>query len=463
MRKFFCSELPAPGGEVTLEGREAEHLFRVLRARDGEELELLSGDGRKALAVVRGKGRVEVLKITGSPEEKVRFHLFFAPPRRNRLDLLLTQAVEIGVAELHPVLFARGVAESEPNERWQLHLREGCKQSGNPRLPVVHPLVSLDRALADFAAVNGTGYYGSVVAAETAAAADSAGDVGWIVGPEGGFTDGETAAIEGAGWRPLHLGPHILRLETAAVCGIAVLRKMLLGIVPLLVCAMIFAGCGRDGREQIEKNPLILKARQYVKEGDAVLARDFYRRALRRYPASPLLHFEIAQLCDEALGAYAEAIYHYDEYLRLLPEDAPGYKEAGLYRRLAVNRFILEQNPELLKTMGAGEAENPQIKEENQQLRRQIEKMKLMIHRQHQQLTELRRSAAAAVQKNAAAEKETAADGGRFHIIVSGDTPGGIAKRYRVPLRELLRHNGLKSDTILHIGRKLVIPAAARQ
>lgn len=461
MRKFFCKELTAPGEAVFLEEREAEHLFRVLRAREGDEVELLTGDGRRAVAAVRGRGMLEVVSVTEVPEERPRFHLFFAPPRRNRLDLLLTQATEMGVAELHPVLFARGVAESEPNDRWQLHLREGCKQSGNPRIPVVHPLQKLDRALADFAAVNGAGYYGSVEMAEMPPAADAPpADAGWIVGPEGGFTDAETAAIREAGWQPLHLGPHILRLETAAICGIAVLRKIFTAVLPLLICAVMAAGCG-DARAKVERNPLVIKARQYTREGDGILARRFYRRALCKFPASPLLHLELALLCDETLGDYAEAIWHYDEYLRLVPEEHPGRDDAQLYRRLAVNRFVLEQDPALQKSVSAADPDAAALREENRLLRRQIGNMKQMIHRQHQQLRQLR-AAAAPADREAVSEVSGGSSGeNRYHTVSSGDTPGGIARRYRVPLRELLRSNGLQSSSILHIGQKLIIPAAA--
>ena len=66
-------------------------------------------------------------------------------------------------------------------------------------------------------------FFGAVRSAERAVAAD--GDFAWFVGPEGGFTEEEESAMREAGVRGLNLGPYVLRLETAAVCGLAVLRQ----------------------------------------------------------------------------------------------------------------------------------------------------------------------------------------------------------------------------------------------
>ena len=105
----------------------------------------------------------------------------------------------------------------------QLLLQEGCKQSKNPFLPRIVPPVPLAAALEEVRRGGVSAFFGAVRSAERAVAAD--GDFAWFVGPEGGFTEEEESAMREAGVRGLNLGPYVLRLETAAVCGLAVLRQ----------------------------------------------------------------------------------------------------------------------------------------------------------------------------------------------------------------------------------------------
>ena len=166
MRTLFVENLPSPGGEVALERREAEHLFRVLRAAPGERFRLLDGSGGRAVAEVCPGKVLKVESLERVPEPERKLHLFFALPRRNRLDALLPACAELGVWALHPCVCSRSVAESTPNERWKLQLIEGCKQSGNPFLPQVaapEPLLPCVRKAVEGGAEL---FYGSVTQVE---------------------------------------------------------------------------------------------------------------------------------------------------------------------------------------------------------------------------------------------------------------------------------------------------------
>ena len=371
MRSFFCETIGAPGAAAELDPRESEHLFKVLRAAPGDEVVLLDGNGSRATAVVRSGRRLEVLQRETVAPERPELHLYCAMPRRNRLDAMLTQAVEVGAAAIHPVRFARSVAEPEPGERWQLHLREGCKQSGNPRLPRIFPTRSFAEALAEATSAGEFCCYGAIEGdAPFELPAGGVGAAAWFVGPEGGFTPEETARFEAAGAHALNLGPHVLRLETAAICGIAVLRRILRALPAAAIAAalLLAGGCGRENGAVSPRHPLLLKAEYYREHNDPRLAREFYRRLLAGHPEAAAVHLRLATLCDESLELPIEALYHYDEYLRMTPEGTPGRASAAEYRRLAAERFRRD-----------GSAELERLRQENRLLRSQLSALKKIL------------------------------------------------------------------------------------
>ncbi|WP_176011802.1 16S rRNA (uracil(1498)-N(3))-methyltransferase [Victivallis sp. Marseille-Q1083] len=225
MHRFFCENIPAPGQMAELPERDAAHLFRTLRAAPGEEISLF--DGRGGFAV----GRVEAGRLgRGSRRESavcpaVRIHLYCAVPRKQKMDQLLKQLAEIGVWEIVPLLCARSVAQpEEPPERWTALLVEGCKQSWNPFVPPVRPPQRLPAALAAATRAGDRCFFGAVDGDIQAAAVPAAGDLHYFVGPEGGFTREEEAALRDGGAVGIKLAPHILRVETAAAGGALLLQ-----------------------------------------------------------------------------------------------------------------------------------------------------------------------------------------------------------------------------------------------
>lgn len=223
MHTFFVEHMTEPGGFAALEPRERDHLFKTLRARPGDAVELLDGRGGRMDGVVRDGKAVEILAAERVPESASRLFLYCAAPRRAKFDVLLKQAAELGVRSIRLVECARSVAKPEGSDRWQLLLQEGCKQSKNPFLPEIEPPVPLSVALEGIRAEGIRAFFGAVRSGEREPG--GAKKLAWLVGPEGGFTDEEEAAMRAAGVRGLNLGPYVLRLETAAVCGLSVLRQ----------------------------------------------------------------------------------------------------------------------------------------------------------------------------------------------------------------------------------------------
>jgi 16S rRNA (uracil1498-N3)-methyltransferase len=231
MHAFRFDDLAStePGSFFRLESREEAHLFRILRARPGETVTVMDGHGTLGTAVVETDRQLRLESKRVVPPPARRLHLYFAPPKKQKLDSLLKQAVELGVYALVPVLCERSVVQPGENSvagRWMDLLFEACKQSGNPFLPVVANPMPFAAALAHAGETCGvliTGSNRTGVFPELG----TASDVAFFVGPEGGFTDAETDAMFAAGAAPLRIGDWTLRVETAAIAGLGVLNVLL--------------------------------------------------------------------------------------------------------------------------------------------------------------------------------------------------------------------------------------------
>lgn len=224
--RYFYSETIAPSGEVQgLSRSEQDHLFVTLRARVGDEIGLLDGQGGHASAVVEAGKVVRVMERFQESMPNRRVHLFCAAPRRKEFDQLLKQAVEVGVWSVHLLACERSVAvpDGGAKERWHQLALEACKQSHNYFVPEVHSVVSLREAVASINAWGWNGIFGAVQGQAGMAKAD-VGDWALFIGPEGGFTEAEEQFMSENGVTPYRFGRHVMRLETAAICGLAMLN-----------------------------------------------------------------------------------------------------------------------------------------------------------------------------------------------------------------------------------------------
>lgn len=222
--RFFIPDPPVAGRAV-LVGDEARHLVRVLRAKVGDELVVFAGQGGEWPARIVRLSRDEAELETG-PERRDRadhgpaLTLAVALPKGERQKWLVEKLTELGVARLVPLETERGVAEATPaaRERLRRGVIEACKQCGRNTLMEIAEPRSVAEALAE--RTHGTA---AIIAhpgggpLDPAIAAGDARHVLALVGPEGGFTDAEVVAAERAGAVKASLGPHILRIETAAI------------------------------------------------------------------------------------------------------------------------------------------------------------------------------------------------------------------------------------------------------
>lgn len=452
MRTIFHSHIGNAGELFQPEPREAEHLFRVFRARPGDRVLVMDGRGGRGEAEVVDKKQLRFLNTLPEVQQEIELDLYCAIPKKAKLDSLLPQLPGLGVRSLHPLLLEHSVATGENPDRWELLLREGCKQSGNPRLPLLYPPVNLETALEEVRRSGAELYFGSVTPADPGQ--EQPGKVrAWFVGPEGGFTREEEEMLLAAGGRPLKLGSWIMRLESAAVAGLAVLNRL----VPLFLVAALFFCFGCRGENDIRKHPLMLRAERCRAEGEPRLALRFYNRLLAMRPDSPELRLKLATLCDESLNDPLSALYHYNIYLDLVPDspDASAVKEYALMARAKLLRELKKESlPELPPDALAKEKKlSEALKNENARLAKALGELTRRYNalQRRQQAAALPASRPAPPPRKIEREEE-------LYTIRSGDTLSGIAASRRVSLRALMQTNGLSERSILRAGQVLKIP-----
>ncbi len=269
--------LPPPSPEA-----EAHHARNVLRLQPGARVTVFDGQGREGTAEITALDssavRLRFLHEAVTPPLRARITLAQAIPKGKNMDLIVQKAVEIGAAEIFPILSARTVVHLDPESaaqkqaKWQTVALEAAKQCGQNWLPQVQTPRTLDEFFGERASGHGdasivaavcdrrnaaggredrrsqtaatTGDYdlrliGSLqpgalhlkkILADYGQAHDGARPVSvlMLIGPEGDFTPAEIALARSHGCTPLTLGPIILRVETAAIYCLSILSYELL-------------------------------------------------------------------------------------------------------------------------------------------------------------------------------------------------------------------------------------------
>lgn len=223
MRTFFCETIPEAGAECLLPPAESQHACRVLRLGEGDALDIVDGAGGRAVAeLVRFAGRrrapeavVRIGQRGADSPARPRCTLFLAPPRARQMSDCIRMSTEFGVASIVPVICDYSVARPDAGacSHWRAEAIAALKQSGNSFLPEIGEPVPFGEALA---ALSGLSFRGAPEAAGGVLPdVGQAADVSLWIGPEGGFSDAENAALGAAGVIPVRVGRWILRVETA--------------------------------------------------------------------------------------------------------------------------------------------------------------------------------------------------------------------------------------------------------
>lgn len=244
--RFFVEVPLSPelvGSELALPEATAHHALRVRRLATGDALTLFDGNGGEYAAVITNAGRrdaqVRIERFADGIGEPARaVTLAQALVATDPMDAIVRHAVELGVAIVQPLVTARsarfpeGAAGDKRLAHWRAIAVSACEQCGRNRIPEV----ALPVELAPWLVRRESGRPGIVLApaegvplgagVSTSRARSDAHGLDVLVGPEGGFTFDEIAAAVQRGLVAAHMGPRILRAETAALAALAVIGSM---------------------------------------------------------------------------------------------------------------------------------------------------------------------------------------------------------------------------------------------
>lgn len=231
-RRFFVDVVES--GRARISGPDAHHLTRVLRVEPGQLFEI--SDNQNVYLAEVESARKDLVSFTvrekvAPAEPAVQITILASLIRFERFEWMLEKATELGVARIVPVRAERSERGLEQGAgkrlaRWNRIVREASEQSRRARLPEIGEPVDLAGAVETEAVYRYALEEAEALPILSALPMDrrDSDQVALLVGPEGGWTDQEREQIAGSGWRPVSLGPRILRAETAAMAAVAVIQ-----------------------------------------------------------------------------------------------------------------------------------------------------------------------------------------------------------------------------------------------
>ena len=230
MQLFYCKDI-TPNAFCTLDAEESRHAVRVLRLREGDELNVTDGRGNLyCCQIVEANDKAcvveasELLSAFHFPLSTL--HLAVAPTKNpSRMEWLVEKAVEIGVGEITLLNCDHSERSFLKTDRLEKLAVSAMKQSLHTVLPEIHPAVSLRDLLSTFRFPLFTQKFIAHCEADKprtplATALQPGKDAVVLIGPEGDFSEEEIALALECGFQPVSLGPSRLRTETAALYAV---------------------------------------------------------------------------------------------------------------------------------------------------------------------------------------------------------------------------------------------------
>jgi 16S rRNA (uracil1498-N3)-methyltransferase len=247
MHRFYVAPQDWHPDTLVLTGSEAHHCRNVLRLERADRVVLFNGRGGEITAEIVSSDTAEIhlrkLHDAQTPPLRCRITLGQAIPKGKNMDLIVQKAVEIGAAEIAPILSDRTVVRLDKESfaskqaKWQTVAIEAAKQCGQNWLPQVQTPQTLAQFFQNHrrfdlqligSLQSDAMHLKKILAQFSTEHADRPSNVLMLVGPEGDFTPAELSLARSQGCQPITLGPIVLRVETAAIYCLSILSYELL-------------------------------------------------------------------------------------------------------------------------------------------------------------------------------------------------------------------------------------------
>ncbi len=233
--RLFVDAALVAGEVLELSADQTHYLKSVMRLDPADRIALFNGrDGEFAARIERFARHAATVTIetqTRPQDAPCDLWLLFAPIKRARIDFLVEKATELGASALYPVMTRHTMVERVNLDRLLANAIEAAEQSERLSVPTIHAPQDLARLLASWDSSRQLmlcDESGTAPPAAAALASRARGPWAVLVGPEGGFAEDELDALRKLPFVcPVSLGPRVLRADTAAIAGLAVLQALL--------------------------------------------------------------------------------------------------------------------------------------------------------------------------------------------------------------------------------------------
>lgn len=231
--RLYVDQPLGEGQTVPLDRDQSNYLFNVMRLGVGDAVSVFNGrDGEWRGEVAEAGKRAGVLSCTGQSAPQMDppdLWLLFAPIKKARTDFIVEKATEMGARRIVPVQTDYTNSDRVRVDRLQAHCVEAAEQCGGTFVPHVADLTRLDAVLNNWPEGRRLMFCDeALVGGSAGLPPDAAGPWAILIGPEGGFSDGERTKLRALEFAcPVALGPRILRADTAAVAAMTLWQDAL--------------------------------------------------------------------------------------------------------------------------------------------------------------------------------------------------------------------------------------------
>lgn len=245
MYRFFVAEENRQEERILITGDDVNHIRNVLRMAPGERVVVSCGKGVDYECEIDKLGEAEIQLVIcqetpAVTELPVEITLFQALPKKDKMELVIQKAIELGAVHIVPVETKRCVVKLDARKkekklsRWRAVAEAAAKQSGRGIVPQVHPVQTFSQALQmaeamDLVLIPYELYEDMASSVKRMVKAVEKSSIGIFIGPEGGFERGEVEKAVAGGAYPISLGKRILRTETAGLAVLSILMFLIEG------------------------------------------------------------------------------------------------------------------------------------------------------------------------------------------------------------------------------------------
>jgi 16S rRNA (uracil1498-N3)-methyltransferase len=232
--RLFVDAPLGEGQSILMDRDQANYLFNVMRLSVGAFVSVFNGaDGEWQAEVVEATKRKGILVARTQSRQQLNppdLWLLFAPIKKARTDFIVEKATEMGASRICPVNTDYTNSDRIRQDRLQAHAVEAAEQCGGTFVPPVDELAKLASVLDNWPTDRRLLFCDEKKVGETVADLTTENDGKWaiLIGPEGGFSDAETARLKSLDFvSSVSLGPRILRADTAVVAALTVWQQAL--------------------------------------------------------------------------------------------------------------------------------------------------------------------------------------------------------------------------------------------